>query len=267
MRLRRSVLAKPGITRRRRGEGFAYYGPGGDLLCDEHTLQRIQGPGHSASVEKGVGSARTRTGTFRLSGPTLLGAASTCITKLGNRIAPRRSSTGSWSFPNSCRHGAARSRTALAGRDFTRERVLALALYLLDRGYFRAGSEQYAEENESYGVATLLCEHVTVRRGTVNFDYPAKSGVRRTLVVEDPEVVRAVRSLSGRTERTERLLVCRTASGWADIRAEDLNMKVQGAGRRRLYGQGPADLAWHRAGCCSICRRRSSRVAASDQTG
>ena len=48
----------------------------------------------------------------------------------------------------------------LAGRGLTRERVLALALRLLDRGYFRAGGEEYAEEHESYGIATLLCDHV-----------------------------------------------------------------------------------------------------------
>ena len=54
--------------------------------------------------------------------------------------------------------------------------------------------KQYAEEHESYGIATLLCEHVTVRREAVEFDYPAKSGVRRTVEIEDAEwFVRCVR--------------------------------------------------------------------------
>ena len=43
-----------------------------------------------------------------------------------------------------------------AGRGLTRDRVLALALHLLDRRYFRAGGEPYAEEHQSYGLATLL---------------------------------------------------------------------------------------------------------------
>ena len=42
MRLRRSVLDKPGITRKRRGKGFAYYGPDGKLLSDPEALQRIK---------------------------------------------------------------------------------------------------------------------------------------------------------------------------------------------------------------------------------
>jgi DNA topoisomerase IB len=50
--------------------------------------------------------------------------------------------------------------TDLSCRGLQRDRVLALALALVDRGYFRAGGEQYAEDNDSYGLATLLCDHV-----------------------------------------------------------------------------------------------------------
>src|SRR6201987_6428032 len=42
MRLRRSDLSKPGIARKRRGKGFAYYAPDGTPLSDEDTLQRVK---------------------------------------------------------------------------------------------------------------------------------------------------------------------------------------------------------------------------------
>ena len=42
MRLRRSDLDKPGIARKRRGKGFAYYDPEGNALSDPDTLQRIK---------------------------------------------------------------------------------------------------------------------------------------------------------------------------------------------------------------------------------
>jgi DNA topoisomerase-1 len=115
----------------------------------------------------------------------------------------------------------------LRGRGLERDRVLALALHLLDLGYFRAGGEQYAEENNSFGIATLLCEHVTLQRQAVEFDYPAKSGVRRTLVIDDPEVLRSVRALLRRPERSDRLLVCRNSAGWTDIHADDLNARFK----------------------------------------
>jgi DNA topoisomerase-1 len=61
----------------------------------------------------------------------------------------------------------------------------------------------------------------------VEFDFPAKSGVRRTLLIDDPEVVRSVRALLRRPDRTDRLLVCRTSSDWIDIRADDLNARFK----------------------------------------
>ena len=42
MRLARSKLDTPGIVRKRRGKGFAYYGPDGELLADPDTAQRIK---------------------------------------------------------------------------------------------------------------------------------------------------------------------------------------------------------------------------------
>ena len=69
---------------------------------------------------------------------------------------------------------------ALAADDsLSRERVLACATRLLDRGFFRVGGEDYAVENETYGLATLEKRHVQVDGDQITFDYLAKSGKRR----------------------------------------------------------------------------------------
>ena len=115
----------------------------------------------------------------------------------------------------------------LRRRGLGRDRVLALALHLLDLGYFRAGGEQYAEEHNSYGIATLRCEHVELQKQAVEFDYPAKSGVRRTLLIDDAEVIRSVRALMRGRRRCERLLVCRNGSEDIELRADDLNARFK----------------------------------------
>ncbi|OBH20867.1 DNA topoisomerase IB [Mycolicibacter terrae] len=117
--------------------------------------------------------------------------------------------------------------TDLRGRGLKRDRVLAVAQQLIDRGYFRAGGEEYAQENGSFGLATLLRDHVRIRSGCVDFDYPAKSGVRRTVSVDDPLVVRAVRSLLRAPTDIPRLLVYRTPEGWCEVRADDLNERFR----------------------------------------
>ncbi|MBW0018203.1 MAG: DNA topoisomerase IB [Mycobacterium sp.] len=226
MRLRRSVLSGPGIARKRRGKGFAYYGPTGDLLDDPDTLQRIKDLVIPPAWKK-VWIAPYPNGHIQAVGTDAAGRRQYLYHQAWQQ--ERAEEKFDRVLEMSKRLPAWRGQvvTDLTRRGLTRDRVLALALHLLDQGYFRAGGEQYAEENESYGIATLLCEHVTVHRDAVEFDYPAKSGVRRTLEIEDPEVVRAVRALMRRTARTERLLVCRNASGWADVKADDLNARFK----------------------------------------
>jgi hypothetical protein len=73
--------------------------------------------------------------------------------------------------------GRAQADLALPG--MPRERVLATAFRLLDLGLFRIGGESYADENGSYGLATLRKDHVRITGGSVQFAYTAKSGRQR----------------------------------------------------------------------------------------
>ncbi len=226
MRLRRSALDNPGITRKRRGKGFAYYGTDGELLDDEATLQRIKNLVIPQAWKK-VWISPHANGHIQAVGTDVAGRRQYLYHQAWQEERAEEKFDRVLEMSLELPRWRARIAEDLAGRGLRRDRVLALALHLLDRGYFRAGGEQYAEENESYGLATLQRDHVTLRGGSVSFDYPAKSGVRRTLEIEEPEVVRAVRSLLRRTDRTRRLLVCRSASGWADIRADDLNARFK----------------------------------------
>jgi DNA topoisomerase-1 len=224
--LRRSVLTGPGISRKRRGKGFSYYDADGEPITDEATLQRIKDLVIPPAWKK-VWICPYRNGHIQAVGTDVAGRRQYLYhlrwqqeraEEKFDRVLEMSKQLPGW------RDAVAAD---LAGKGLTRDRVLALALHLLDRGYFRAGGEQYAEENESYGLATLLCEHVSLRKAAVSFDYPAKSGVRRILQIEDPEVVRAVRALVRRGGDTERLLVCRTAAGWTDLHAADINSRFK----------------------------------------
>ena len=226
MTLRRSVVSGPGIARVRRGKGFSYVDPDGKPVTDEVTLARIKELVIPPAWKK-VWISPYRNGHIQAVGTDAAGRRQYLYhvrwqqeraEEKFDRVLEMSKGLPAW-----------RERVAadLSGKGLTRDRVLALALHLLDRGYFRAGGDQYAEENESYGLATLLCEHVTVSAKSVAFDYPAKSGVRRTLQIEDREVVSAVRSLMRRGGRSDRLLACRSASGWVDIHSDDLNARFK----------------------------------------
>src|SRR6185503_5513147 len=76
-----------------------------------------------------------------------------------------------------------------------KEPVMASILRILSTCFMRPGSQVYASENGSYGLATLRPRHVKVKRDVIEFDFPGKSGVRQTRQLKDRHVARVVRSL------------------------------------------------------------------------
>jgi DNA topoisomerase IB len=115
----------------------------------------------------------------------------------------------------------------LAREGMPREKALACAVRLLDRGFFRIGSEDYAEENDTYGMATMRKRHVTVSGDRVTFDYEAKGGQRRLQTIGDPEVARVVRALKQRRGGGEELLAYKRAGRWVDLKSADINEYVK----------------------------------------
>jgi len=101
-------------------------------------------------------------------------------------------------------------------------RVLACAVRLLDLGFFRIGSEDYAERNESYGLTTMLREHVTLRERELIFDFPAKSGQRRVQAIADEQALAVVAALKRRRSGTQ-LLAFREEGGWHEVGAREVN--------------------------------------------
>ncbi len=115
----------------------------------------------------------------------------------------------------------------LAGRGFTCQRVLAVALRMLDHGVFRTGGEQYAEQNGTHGVATLLREQVRVQGTTVAFDYPAKGSIDREFSLVDPALAKVVSGLRRARSGRDRLLVYRDGRQWREVHADDINVRFK----------------------------------------
>src|SRR3954466_8958141 len=76
-----------------------------------------------------------------------------------------------------------------------REKVMACILRLLSTCFMRPGSQIYAKENGSFGIATLQNRHVTVSGDSVRFRYRGKSGKEQFRELRDRRVARIVREL------------------------------------------------------------------------
>lgn len=112
----------------------------------------------------------------------------------------------------------------LARADYSYDHVLAIAVRLLDRGFFRIGTEDYAVTNETYGLATMKKRHVRVRDGVLFFDYPAKHGKRRVQAVVDPDLGGGLCHLKRRRGAGDELLAYKNdRRRWTDVKSSDIN--------------------------------------------
>jgi DNA topoisomerase I len=221
--------AGPGITRRRAGKGFTYLDEDGDRVADPEVIDRIRAlaippawtdvwicpdpRGHiqaTGSDDRGRRQYRYhdewRDRRDREKYDRMLDMART-LPRLRERLAGD-----------------------LAGSGLGRDRVLACAVRLLELGLFRVGGEAYAEDNGSYGLATVRKGHVRSVGGQLRFDYPAKGGQRRVVEIRDPDVIDVVRALKRRRRGGPELLAYKDGRGrWVDVRSSDINAYLQEA--------------------------------------
>ncbi len=76
-----------------------------------------------------------------------------------------------------------------------KDKVLACVVSLIDQAYFRVGNDQYARDNNSYGITTLRSKHVDVSGDTVIFDFIGKSGKQHVKEITDHQIAGIVKRL------------------------------------------------------------------------
>lgn len=74
-----------------------------------------------------------------------------------------------------------------------REKVLAAVIQVMIITQSRVGNSAYAEENESYGLTTLLNNHAEVKGSKVHFSFKGKSGVEHDIEFSDPKLSKIIK--------------------------------------------------------------------------
>jgi DNA topoisomerase IB len=228
MRLRRTSLDAPGISRRRRGRGFSYADPSGRPVRDRTTLERIR----ALAIPPAWGDvwiSPDPAGHIQAIGTDAAGRRQYLYHERWRARRDAEKFDRIRDFARALPGLRTRVERDLRRRGLPKERVLAAAVRLLDRGLFRIGSEAYTRRNGSFGLATLRRDHLTIRGRTMAFAFDGKSGVRQEQELVDPGVLPVLRSLKERSQRGGELLAYRDGRGWADVRSEDINEYVREA--------------------------------------
>jgi DNA topoisomerase IB len=225
-RLRRSDCSKPGIRRVRRGKGFSYVDASGRRVTDRGTLDRIAALVIPPAWED-VWVCPDERGHLQAVGVDARGRRQYRYHDDWRLRRDREKFDHMLEFARALpkiRHFCAEH---LTEDGLTRNRVLAAAVRLLDVGFFRIGGEDYAVENETFGLATMRKSHVRVDGDAVVFDYMAKGGKRRLHAVVDPDVAEVVAALKRRRGGSPELLAWKAGDRWVDVKSADINAYIK----------------------------------------
>ena len=221
-RLRRVDCSSAGIRRIGRGRGFSYEEADGSAIVDREVIERIRELAIPPAW-KDVWICPQANGHIQATGIDQAGRKQYLYHPQWRANRDREKFAEMERFAKALPRMRERTDTDLASRGLIRDRVLACAVRLLDLGFFRIGSERYAAENETYGLATLHKKHLQIERGAAIFDYTAKGSQRHRQEIADPIVVPTLKALKARKRGGHELLAYREGRGWTDVRAAEVN--------------------------------------------
>jgi DNA topoisomerase-1 len=189
------VARKGGLRRRgSKSRGFRYYDPGGREITDPEKLERIDqlsippawrdvwiSPSPGAKLQA-VGLDRAGRKQYLYSAAFRAQQEQAKYDKLvgfGDRLPAVRAAMAA----------------DMDREPLDRARVCAIALRLINLGWFRTGSERYAKESRTYGITTLRKRHIKVRGNRISLDFRGKHKVWVRTAVLDAELAEALKEL------------------------------------------------------------------------
>jgi DNA topoisomerase-1 len=196
---RRWTLDHHGLRRKGTKEsGFHYRQADGALITEEKTLARIRAlrippAWRDVRIARGESSPLQVLGVDKKGRTQYLYHARFRAQREEEKF--RRVVEFGESLPSLRRRVRNDLRNVSHGKELARERVLASIVRLIDQGFFRVGNDKSAKSESTYGLTTILTEHVTVSGSTLRFDYIGKWRKQQQRAIDDADVATIVRRL------------------------------------------------------------------------
>ena len=222
-RLKRVDCSGPGINRRKQGRGFVYLdGETAERVTEDEVVLRIKELGIPPAW-KDVWICPYPMGHIQATGVDAAGRKQYIYHQKWREREDQKKFDHMLDFARALPKMRWTWNEHLAQAGLSKDKVLACSARLLDLGFFRIGTEGYAEQNQSYGLATMRKNHVALDSGIITFDYIAKSGKRRIQKIVDGSVFEIVGDLKKRRAGGPELLAFKDGARWVDVKSQDIN--------------------------------------------
>jgi len=213
--------ARPGICRRKTGTGFTYTRADGSKLSDPDVLKRIKAlviPPAWADVW----ISPFADGHLQATGRDAKGRKQYRYHALFREVRESTKYEHVVAFADELPAIRKKVHEHMGRRGLPREKVLATVIHLLETTLIRIGNEDYAKQNNSYGLTTLKNRHVAVDGNEIRFRFTGKSGKQWSLRVRDrrvAKIIKACQDLPGQ----ELLQYVDEAGDCQDVTSSDVN--------------------------------------------
>ena len=191
--LRYMTDERPGIRRLKAGRHFRYVAPDGKALTDPSEIARIKSLAIPPAYTD-VWIAPVKNAHVQATGRDARGRKQYRYHPRWREVRDENKFDRMVAFAKALPkiRAAVEARSRRAG--LPREKVLATIVALLETTMIRVGNEEYARDNDSYGLTTMLEEHVNVRGDAIRFRFRGKSGKEHTVTVRDRRIAKIVRA-------------------------------------------------------------------------
>lgn len=210
---------QPGLTRRRRGRGFSYHDATG-VLVDVQTRNRIEALVIPPAWDD-VWICPNPKGHIQATGRDEAGRKQYRYHEAWNRHRNEAKFERLVPFGEKLPTLRARIENDLKRRTLDRDKVVALALRIMDETLLRIGNDEYVRQNGSFGLTTLRDRHVAFEGEEVRFSFIGKSGQERSVSLTNRRLARLVKAC--RDIPGHRLFQYHTEHGKDTIDSGDVN--------------------------------------------
>ncbi len=219
-RLRRTSPDDPGWTRRRAGAGFVYLDEHGERLpdADAQRCKDLVIP----PAWRDVWICPAENGHLQAVGTDDAGRRQYLYHPFWREQRDNLKHARVLTFGKALSRAREQIIADLGTSGMSRDRACAVAVRLLDLGYFRIGNDVYADQHGSFGLTTLERRHVRKEHGRLVFRFVGKSGIEHEVEIDDPAVIEAIDIMRGR-RGGEQLLAWKDGRRWRELDSRVVN--------------------------------------------
>ncbi len=183
--------SEPGISRIKKGKGFAYYMASKPVKTKKE-IERI----HKLVIPPAwvnVWICPVDNGHIQATGLDLRKRKQYRYHELWNKLRNETKFHRLYEFGKQLPQLRLKLENDLAVKELTREKVLATVISLMERTYIRIGSNEYEKANGSYGLTTLKDKHVAITGDKMIFTFKGKKGIEHNISLKNKRLAKMVK--------------------------------------------------------------------------